>query len=233
MVTFRKYPLIEGEIYHIYNKSISGYKIFNSYYDYSRMKRLFVYYSCVRKKKFSEWERGKKKMKKLDEKLDIEEKFVDIIAYCIMPTHIHLILKQKKEKGISIFMSQISNSYAKYFNLKHKRKGPLWEGEFKNVLVSNDEQLLHLTRYIHLNPVTAGLVEKPQDWEFSSYQEYLNEIKDKRICNFKELLDIDPVSYKKFTEDRISYQKELAKIKHLLLEKPITPGGCANKVSVI
>ncbi len=233
MVTFRKHPLVEGEIYHIYNKSISGYKIFNSYYDYSRMRQLFVYYSCVRKKKFSEWEREKRKKKKLNERLGIEEKFVDIIAYCIMPTHIHLILKQKKEKGISIFMSQISNSYAKYFNLKHKRKGPLWEGEFKNILISNEEQLLHLTRYIHLNPVTAGLVEKPQDWEFSSYREYLNEIKDERICDFKELLDIDPVSYKKFTEDRISYQKELAKIKHLLLEKPITPGGCVNEVSVI
>ena len=82
-----------------------------------------------------------------------EDYLVEIIAYCFMPTHIHLILRQLKKDGISIFMGKILNSYTRYFNLKNKRKGPLWESKFKNVEVVTDEQLLHLTRYIHLNNI--------------------------------------------------------------------------------
>lgn len=136
-----------------------------------------------------------------------------------MPPHIHLILRQCKDKGISTFMSQISNSYARYFNMRHKRKGPLWEKEFRNVLISSDEQLLHLTRYIHLNPSTVGLVDKPQDWRASSYKEYLGEAKEEEIiCDFESIIDLSPVSYKKFVEGRVSYQRELRKIKTFLLE---------------
>jgi len=76
---------------------------------------------------------------------------------------------------------------------------------------------LHLTRYIHLNPVTASLVKKPEDWNFSSYKEYLGE-SPRKICEFEEFIPIGKNEYKLFVEERIDYQKELAKIKHLLLE---------------
>ncbi|MCM8762569.1 MAG: transposase [Candidatus Omnitrophica bacterium] len=147
------------------------------------------------------------------------EKIVEIICYCIMPTHIHLILKQLKEKGLSLFMNNILNSYTHYFNFHHKRKGPLWESRFKHVLIDTDEYLLHLTRYIHLNPVTAGLVDKPELWEFSSYKEYIGMKRTEyKLCNFKEVLEINPNSYKEFVENGILTQKEIAKIKHILLE---------------
>ena len=149
--------------------------------------------------------------------LQEKRKLIEIIAYCIMPTHIHLILKQSKKYGISKFMNNILDSYTRYFNTKHKRKGPLWETRFKNILVETDEYLLHLTRYIHLNPVTANLVDKPEDWLVSSYNEYLLRVGNK-VCEYNDVLNINPVSYKKFVDDRISYQKELAKIKHLLFD---------------
>ncbi|MCF7887379.1 MAG: hypothetical protein K9L71_03090, partial [Candidatus Omnitrophica bacterium] len=79
------------------------------------------------------------------------------------------------------------------------------------------EQLLHLTRYIHLNPVTAYLTDKPESWDFSSYREYISCEKDK-ICQFDDLLEVKPNSYKKFVKDRISFQRELANIKRLTLE---------------
>jgi len=136
-----------------------------------------------------------------------------------MPTHFHLILKQLKKGGISTFIGNVLNSYSRYFNTKHKRGGPLWEGKFKNVSVETDEQLLHLTRYIHLNPTSAGLVKKPEEWPYSSYLEYLGKIKKiNRICSYEDLIDISPLSYKNFVESRILYQRELAKIKHLILE---------------
>lgn len=98
--------------------------------------------------KFIQLERESQLNKK--EYFSDKEKLVEIVAYCFMPTHVHLILKQLKENGISIVMNHVLNSYTRYFNTKHKRKGPLWEARFKSVLVESDEYLIHLTRYIHL-----------------------------------------------------------------------------------
>ncbi|MCL5407662.1 MAG: transposase [Patescibacteria group bacterium] len=219
----RKIPLVTGEVYHILSRSIAGYEIFNNQGDYVRMQRLLKYYQFDFDWKFSDFINldivGKNGF---DQSLNIfsvdKEKQVQIIAYCLMPTHVHLILKQLKDDGISKYFGNTLNSYTRHFNNKHKRKGPLWEEKFKNILIVNDNQLLHLTRYIHLNPVTALLANKPEGWLFSSYREYLN-IKDQSImCNYQDILDIQPKSYRKFVNDRISYQKELAKIKALLLD---------------
>ena len=136
-----------------------------------------------------------------------------------MPTHFHLILRQLTDNGISIFMQNTLNSYSRYFNIKHNRKGPLWQGRFKSVLIKTEEQLLHLTRYIHLNPVTAYLVERSEEWPSSSYKEFLSDNDDgEKICRFRDILDIEPLSYREFVNDAVSYERELAKIKRLLLE---------------
>ncbi|MCM8774651.1 MAG: transposase [Candidatus Omnitrophica bacterium] len=218
-----KDELVTGEIYHVCSKSIANYQIFNNKNEYLRMYQLIRYYQIFPlPEKFSRFieteavnnfgfsavfnsiSKGK-------------EKLVQIIAYCFMPTHIHLILKQLKDKGVFDYMRKILDGYTRYFNTKHKRKGPLWEGRFQRVLVENNEYLLHLTRYIHLNPVTAYLVDFPQDWLFSSYNEYI-ELSEEKICEYSDILDIQTNSYKIFVNDQISYQRELAKLKHLLLE---------------
>jgi putative transposase len=136
-----------------------------------------------------------------------------------MPTHIHLLLKQITDDGISKYMARVLNGYSRFFNIKHKRLGPLWSGRFKNVRVEDDEQFLHLTRYIHLNPTSAGIVEKPEEWENSSYIEYIRpkESQDS-ICNFKDLLQMTPKGYQKFVEDRKDYQKNISLIKHQMID---------------
>lgn len=216
---YRRNSLVIGEVYHVFNKSIAGFRIFNNDSEFARMTKTICYYQRERPYiKFSKFVNSTKAKEGFLPVSD-EEKLVEIIAYCIMPSHIHLLLKQLKDNGITAFMSNILNSYTRYFNIKHNRKGPLWEGRFKNVLVKTDEQLLHLTRYIHLNPVTAYLVNTPDKWIASSYKEYLLEVKDNsRICKYEDLLEIEPKSYKKFVLDLVSYQRELAKIKKLLLE---------------
>ena len=135
-----------------------------------------------------------------------------------MPTHLHLILKQITDGGISKYVSRVLNSYTRYFNLIHRRTGPLWSGRFKSVLVAENDQLLHLTRYIHLNPTSAGLVKKPDDWQFSSYKEYVHDKSVKGICKFDNIIDLKSSQYKKFVADRQGYQKELSKIKQILIE---------------
>jgi len=213
----RKIQLFTGGIFHIYSRSIAEYKIFNSMVDFFRMKDILTYFREKKPTCFSEFSRFPNE-KQQEILLFAGEKYVDIIAYCIMPTHIHLILSQIADNGISKFMEKVLKSYSLYFNKKFKRKGPLWSGKFSNVLVENDEQLIHLTRYIHLNPVSAYLVEKPEDWKFSSYNEYLGKTNEK-LCNWENYLEINPDEYKDFVEERIDYQRELQEIKHLLLEE--------------
>ncbi|MEA3328723.1 MAG: transposase [Candidatus Omnitrophota bacterium] len=216
-----KVPLVKGEIYHIFSRSIAEFEIFKSDSEYKRMRNLFKYYKLRPLLRFSAFNEVQNKKEFFQKHLVKKESLTEIIAYCIMPTHFHLILKQLKEKGISSVMNNILNSYTRYFNIKTKRKGPLWESRFQRVLVETDEQLLHLTRYIHLNPVTAYLVNKPQDWKFSSYKEYLGKVNDEeRICNYSNILEINPQRYKKFVDSHIDYQRELAKIKDLVLDEP-------------
>lgn len=210
------------KIYHIMTKSIAGYVIFNNKEEYLRMKQLIRYYQVenppVKYSYFAIWQKNKDEL--ISEKdYQSKKKLVRIIAYCLMPTHIHLVLQQLRKNGISIYMNRMLNSYTRYFNVKHWRKGPLWTGRFKRVLVETDEQLIHLTRYIHLNPVTAYLVDRPELWQFSSCSEYLAKrpIKDK-VCEFKHILEVKPGEYKKFVDDQISYQRELAVIKDFILE---------------
>ncbi|KKQ74564.1 MAG: hypothetical protein US94_C0002G0024 [Berkelbacteria bacterium GW2011_GWB1_38_5] len=218
----RKNPLANGEVYHVFTRSIADFKIFNDALEYDRILQLIRYYQVKNKSKFSDFiDSSIVHQIGFDAALETVSKnnnpLVQIIAYCLMPTHIHLILKQLTDKGISIYMSNILNGYTRYFNIKHQRKGPLWESEFKNVLVKDDEQLLHLTRYLHLNPTTADLIKKPEDWVFSSYKEYLSQT-ESDICEFEGILEINHSIYRKFVNDRIAYQRELAKIKSLILD---------------
>lgn len=208
-----KAPLVTGEIYHVYNKSIAEFVIFNNDAEFLHIKDTVRYYKI---------ENQPIKFSKIGTHVDDAEqkpsdkKLVEIICYCFMPTHIHLVLKQLTEDGISNFMRHVLNSYSHYFNIKHNRKGPLWETSFKKVLVERDAQLLHLTRYIHLNPVTAYIINNPEDWKWSSYRDYVFDNKE-GVCEYDNVLDIKSEEYKKFVENRISYQRELANIKGLLL----------------
>lgn len=221
-VSMRKIPLATGQTYHIFTRSIADFKVFNNKADFTRMQQLIKYYMVGDDLKFSKFiELEICQQNGFDIAFNIilkdKEQLVQIIAYCIMPTHIHLVLKQLTENGISKYMNDILNGYSKYFNTRHKRKGPLWESRFNSLLVDTDEQLFHLTRYLHLNPITAGIVDRPEDWKFSSYREYLGN-NNFKICQFNDILDIKPESYRKFVNERISYQIELAKIKNLIMD---------------
>jgi putative transposase len=222
-MNIRKDPLINGHYYHIYNRSIAKFIIFNDSIDYMRILEILKLYRYIKfNYKYSNFAELKKEyqndiLRNLEQE---NETLVDIIAYCIMPTHIHLILKQNTNNGISKFMSKTLNSYTRYFNIKHHRTGPLWVGHFKDILIKNDEQLLHLTRYIHLNPTSANLVKKPENWAHSSYLEYISSKNDiKGICNYYELFDLTTEQYQKFVNDRIGYQKDLSLIKAILIDE--------------
>lgn len=106
-------------------------------------------------------------------KQNLQKHQVKLLAYCLMPNHLHLLVKQESDSPISKFITALHTSYAKVFNKKYDKVGHLFQDRFKQVIVESDEQLLHLTRYIHLNPVLAGLMDQPEKYEWSSYREYI------------------------------------------------------------
>ena len=160
--------------------------------------------------------------KEIWNRLDKEKTHTDILSYCLMPNHFHLLLKQNSENGISKLLGNLQNSYARYFNIKNERIGHLFQGQFKAVKIDSEEQLLHVSRYIHLNPYSSAVVKDLnalQKYEWSSLPEYLDKVlfnlcsKKNIIGNFK-----NKESYKKFVLDNADYQKELENIKHLTFD---------------
>ncbi len=135
-----------------------------------------------------------------------------------MPNHFHLLIRQLKDKGITNFIGKVCNSYTKYFNIKYNRVGPLLQGEFKSVHIETNEQLIHLSRYIHLNPVVTGIVKKPESYEWSSYNEYLS--RPQILCDCSIVLDQfeSPQVYQKFVEGQIDYGISLEILKHQVLD---------------
>ncbi len=136
-----------------------------------------------------------------------------------MPNHFHLLVKQLEESGISNLIRKTIDSYTRYFNTKYERVGPLFQGPFKAVWVESTDQLVHLSRYIHLNPIVGDLVDDLKEYKWSSYLNYIHLTKNE-LCNTEEILQLFPQtnSYKQFVLDRIDYAKKLEEIKHLTIE---------------
>ncbi len=198
--------------YHIYNRGVAKQEIFGDKNDYLRMLSTFSYYLEKYTNKYSIV--LKEELNNILLKTPVQP-LVQIYAYCLMPNHFHLILKQIMDRGISEFMRKTLNSYTRYLNTKNNRVGPIFQGKFKAVLIESDEQLLHLSRYIHLNPYVAKLTQSVQEYPWSSYKQYLNKDSN-RLCS---LLDSSlTTDYKEFVEDYASYAVDLAYIKKFLID---------------
>jgi len=171
-MAYRQVILANGEIHHMINRGVEQVSTFLDKRDYSRFLETCTYYQKVNPPVRFSFKKRVPKKRLLN--LGKQKNLIEIICYCLMPNHFHFLLKQTEDDGISSFVSKVTNSYTRYFNIRHRRKGHLFQGPFKAVRIAADEQLIHVSRYIHLNPVVDYLVEDPKDYLFSSYQEYLS-----------------------------------------------------------
>ena len=96
-----------------------------------------------------------------------------MVAYCLMPNHFHLLIRIKSESGFERAITSLLISYVKAVNIDQDRVGPLFQGRFQSKAIEDDDYLLGLSCYIHLNPVAAGLAKTPEEWMYSSYREYV------------------------------------------------------------
>lgn len=219
----RKIPIAAGEIYHVFNRSVARQPILITNKDYNRAIECMKFYQHGNLPlRFSHYNRLPKEQKEQINKIIVDApQIVEILTFCLMPNHVHFLLKSLTEKGIIQFMSNFQNSYAKYFNIKTDRSGSLFQAMFKAVRIETDEQLTHVNRYIHLNPITAYIVkdiDSLEKYPWSSYPDYLNPspnfISKKIVLNlFRNI-----AAYKKFIADQVDYQRKLDEIKHLILE---------------
>jgi len=218
--------LITGETYHIYNRSINRMPIFTTKTDKKHALFLWQYYQFAdTPMSYSKlWRLSREARQQWFDKLDKGGKRrVDTLSFCIMPNHYHLLVLQKRENGISEFIHDFQVSQSLYFNLRKERQGPLFESVFKAVRMETEEQLLHVSRYIHLNPYSSfvvknikSLLTRPE----TSLPEYLTP-KSATISQPRMILRSfhrNPQEYKKFILDRADYQRSLEEIKHLSLE---------------
>jgi len=211
----RKVILANGEIYHIFSRSPRRIPIFTNKKEFDLFLAATAYYLQTKPPvKFSRYKEQPNKYE-----LDFSDPLVKITAYCLMSNHYHFILTQLKQKGITAYIHRLATSYSHFFNLKHQQKGPVFESKFKAVRVETQEQLIHLSRYVHLNPVTSCLVEKPEEYNYSSYKNYLGTEQSHFVDPADVMVDFSsPKIYEEFVLSRKNYQRELAVIKHLLLE---------------
>jgi putative transposase len=237
----KKRYFVPGKIYHIYNRGVAKCLICKDESDFWR----FLQGLCLFNDKNSasnilwqlERDRGRLTLNVLKEYIKNKEyerkSLVEIIAYCVMPNHFHLLVKETEEGGIVKFMQKFGAGYARYFNNKHNRVGGLFQGRFKAVSVENDLQLLYLLVYINvINPgqlVESNLKEKgirdvqkvlqkAEERPFGTHQEYIG--KRKSLIIEKGILgDLlpTPEKYRELVEN-VLRDKKYIEVTHLFLE---------------
>ncbi|KKR34011.1 MAG: hypothetical protein UT63_C0008G0010 [Candidatus Gottesmanbacteria bacterium GW2011_GWC2_39_8] len=221
MASNRNLVLSTGEIYHVFNRGVERRTIFSNKYDFDRALETINFYRFsdlpIRYSHYMRLDNRRKE--EVFKAINVTE--VSILAFCLMPNHFHFVLRQEKDKGISTFISNFSNSYSKYFNTKNDRVGPLLQGIFKAVRVETDEQLIHLSRYVHLNPVASYLIKDNllEKYEWSSLPEYLGLV-ERSISEPQLVMGQfkNKQEYMVFVRDQINYAKQLESIKHLIME---------------
>ncbi|MBU1159697.1 transposase [Patescibacteria group bacterium] len=151
----RKEKFVPNEYYHIYNRTIFNISQFKDTKSAERLAQAFLIANSTESTRAFQFLRNHQDAT-IEDALRIAkegEKLVDILCYVIMPDHYHLLLKEIKENGISNFIHKCNISVAKYINIKNDRSGPLFESLFKSKHIATNEYLLHLSLYIHLNPL--------------------------------------------------------------------------------
>jgi len=175
----RKVKISIGEYYHVYNRGNNKQNIFLDSRDWIRFLFLILYLQSP--VNFSQIGRSVSSYNKRSvfgiptEKI-IKNRYVELISFTLMPNHFHLVIREFKENGISQYMQRILNAYTKYFNTKYEKSGHLFQGPFKIVHIEDNEQLLHLSAYIHRNQREIKQWEnKEYEFPWSSYGDYVVE----------------------------------------------------------
>jgi len=210
-MSLRKFPLVSGEHYHIYSRGNGKRDIFHDKADYQRFIKLLFIANSEENFRLSE----------IKDPFSIERGniLVSIGAYCLMPNHFHILLRQESDGGISKFIQKVMTGYTMYYNKRYEKTGSLCEGKFKSQLLDTDNYLKYIFSYIHLNPVKLifsnwkkdGFIDKTQksraltfleEYPYSSFHSYIE-------TNKKESLILTKESFPKYFPSKKTFKKEI------------------------
>lgn len=201
---FRKEKFIPEEYYHIYNRTLLNRPEFTDYKNSKRLKQAFLLANSTYSSRAFQFLRDNKNatIKDAIELAARGEKLVDVLCYTIMPDHYHLLLKERREKGISSFIHKCNISVAKYINIKNNRSGPLFESLFKSKHITTNDYLLHLSLYIHLNPLDFLIGRQWRKHRMRNWGQIKNKLINYPYSSLKNFLDVNH-------EDKIISGKEI------------------------
>ena len=187
-MAIKRPQLVNDEIYHIILRGVGNTLIFKDESDYYRA--IFSIYEFNTIKPIEiRLQREKRQTIKKHGGLssDTRDYLVDILAFCLMPNHIHLLVRQLKDVGITQFMRKVGTGYAVYFNKKYNRKGHLFQNRFRAVWIKDDLQLVTVFAYVHMNPISliepkwkekgiknpVKVIKFLENYKWSSYSDYI------------------------------------------------------------
>jgi len=225
--------LVSGETYHVYNRGIDGRRLFLCKGDYYRFIHDLYEFNDEASVLNAKFHCSKGWLKRDEKDRKKRKLLVDILAFCLMPTHFHLMLRQRVDGGISKFMQKIGTGYARYFNTKLERKGGLFQGTYQVKLIDKENYFIYLPHYIHLNPLDClGInwregkvddIKKAKDflgsYRWSSYLDYVGKKNFPSIINREIVSEIieDAGDYKKLIEDWLA-DMDMTKVEGVIME---------------
>ncbi len=180
--------------YHIYNRGAHSESIFFEDENYSYLVSLF--------------------------KKNAERYNIIVAAYCLMPNHYHLVLKERHDGSISSFLKTTFNTYTQAINNRFGTSGTLFQGQAKTKEIATEAYCLRVIPYVHLNPVTAKLVNSPAAWEFSNYSEWIGKRRSTLIdSELRYSYFSSPQEYEIYVRD-YQLDKESKKLARFLTDEP-------------
>jgi len=213
----RRIALVNDEYYHIFNRGVEKRKVFSNHADHLRfIDSILDFNSKVPSWRIKDLKSSNPSLIEVEPRL--EDQLVEIVAYCLNPNHFHLIVKQKKDNGISEFMRKVGTGYTMYFNKKYKRSGVLFQGRFKSVLITSNEQLIYTSAYVNCNCEIHNIAPV-KNYPWSSFGEYLG-LNNNIVCQKESVLGQfrNANEYKKYALNQIERIKENKKISKKELE---------------
>ena len=197
----RKTQLINDHIYHVFNRGVEKRDIYLDNQDYLRfIHNLYEFNDTspvINARYYFNPKTKRVESAPFNQSRQPAKDLVDVMIFTLMPNHFHLLIRQKKEGGITKFMQKVCTGYTMYFNKKYKRVGGLFQGRFKSVLVNREEHFIYLPFYIDINPL--GLINNHvsnADWQAN--MQYLM---DYRWSSFSDCIGIKnfpSVTYREF-----------------------------------
>ena len=216
-----------GGIYHIFNKTLDGKLIFSPELSEEFINNFCYYRSELSSKlRYSLFKKLPQEIHQDRWKVIFQPKYflVDILSFTLLPNHFHMQIKQIKQGGIIKFMSNISNSLTRYYNIKNKRKGPVFLPQFRSKRIKSQESLIFVSKYIHVNCYAHGMVKAPEDiffYPYSSINSYISLVNNLKINTAKVMSSFgnNPQKYRQFILNNAEDQKmrELTKYTDLWL----------------